>query len=199
MMARMQAMLPRGQSLPRYVSGHETNGAPARGGVHRHVAVVPDLPRRRLLFIAPSLLQRNGLEWREIARDHAQLEHSLEGMNVIRAGPAGRLTLVPATLIVESDPLFAPSRIWESVSYYRVTRHHRRLTDEEALREDIVSELTRIGWPEPSAIEILSTRRGPQGGLSGRIRVAFATTQTGPLAIGSTMHKGGGLFSSDDR
>ena len=86
-------------------------------------------------------------------------------------------------------------RIWESASDYRVTRHRRRLTDEEALRTDVVAELARIGWPEPGALEILSVRHGPRGGLSGRLRLAFVTAQAGPLAIGRTMHKGGGLFA----
>lgn len=199
MLARMQAALPHGQSIPSYVSGHDDNGGPARSGSHRHIAVVSDLPRRRLLFVAPNLLQRNGLEWREIASDHVRLEHALEDMNVLRAGPAGRLALAPAALEVDNDPLFAPSRVWESISDYRVTRHRRRLTDEEALRTDAVAELARIRWPEPSAIEILSTRRGPQGGLSGRLRLAFAAAQAGPLVIGSTLHKGGGLFAGSYR
>ena len=199
MLARMQAALPRGQSVPRYVSGHEDDGRPARGGSHRHVAVVPDLRHRRLLFVAPNLLQRSGLEWREIAGDHGRLEHALEGMNVLRAGPAGRLALAPTALEAESDPLFAPSRVWGSISDYRVTRHRRRLTDKEALRADVVTELSRIGWPEPDTVEVLSVRRGPQGGLSGRLRLAFAKAQAGPLAIGSTMHKGGGLFAGSHR
>ncbi len=199
MLARMQAALPGGQSVPRYVSGHEDNGDPARGGTHRHVAVMPDLPRRRLLFVAPNLLQRGGLGWREIAGDHVRLEHALAGMNVLRAGPAGRLTLAPAALEAEGDPLFAPSQIWESISDYRVTRHRRRTTAKEALRTDVVAELTRIGWPEPDTVEILSVRCGPRGGLSGRLRITFATALAGPLAIGSTMHKGGGLFASSHR
>ncbi len=199
MLARMQAALPRGQSVPRYVSGHEDNGDPARGGAHRHVAVVPDLPRRRLLFVAPNLLQRGALGWREIAGDHVRLEHALEGMNVLRAGPAGRLTLAPAALEADSDPLFAPSRVWESISDYRVTRHRRRLTDEEALRTDAVAELARIRWPEPDTVEVLSAGYGPRGGLSGRLVITFATAQAGPLAIGSTLHKGGGLFASSHR
>ncbi len=196
MLARMQAVLPRSQSVPRYVSGYEDDGRPARSSVHRHVAVVPDLPRRRLLFVAPNLLQRSGLEWREIAGDHARLEHALEGMNVLRAGRAGRLALAPAALEADSDPLFAPSRIWESNSDYRVTRHRRRLKDEEALAVDVAAELARIGWPKPSNVEILSVRRGPQGGLSGRLRLEFAAAQVGPLLIGRTLHKGGGLFAN---
>ena len=93
------------------MSGHGDDGRPASSSVHRHVAVVPDLPRRRLLFVAASLLQRSGLEWREIAGDHARLEHALEGMRVLRAGRASRLALAPAALETDSDPLFAPSLI----------------------------------------------------------------------------------------
>ena len=196
MLARMQAVLPRGRSVPRYVSGHEDDGRPARSSVHRHVAVVPDLPRRRLLFVSPHLLQRSGLEWREIVGDHARLEHALEGMNVLRAGRAGCLALAPAALEADSDPLFAPSRVWESIIDYRVTRHRRRLTDEEALTVDVAAELARIGWPKPSNVEILSVRRGPQGGLSGRLRLEFAAAQAGPLLIGRALHKGGGLFAN---
>ena len=199
LMARMQAALPRGQSLPPYVSGHEEDGSPARGGGHRHVAIVPDLPRRRLLIVAPSLLQRSGVTWQEIRGDHVRLEQALEGMNVLRAGRAGRLILAPAALETECDPLFATSRVWESVSDFRVTRHRRRMTNEDALKVDAVAELGRIGWPEPDTVEVLSVRRGSRGGLSGRLRFAFATAQAGPLAIGSTLHKGGGLFARGER
>ena len=158
--------------------------------------MVPDLPRRRLLFIAASLLQRGGVEWPEIAADHALLERALEGMNVLRAGRAGRLTLAPAVLEVERDPLFAPSVVWKSVSEYRVARHRRRHDDEEELRADVLAELDRIGWPVPAAVKVLATRRGPRGGLSGRLQISFATAQKGPFLIGRTAHKGGGLFAA---
>ena len=194
MLARMQATLPRGQSVPRYVSGHEDDGSPASSGTHRHIAVVPDLPRRRLLFVAPSLLQRGDVSWQQVRDDHAEVERALEGMTVLRAGQAGRLVLSPAALSAQSDPLFAPSQVWESVSDYRVTRHLRRRGDEEALRADVLAELDSIGWPVPAAVEVLSVRRGSQGGLSGRLRLSFAAVQEGPLMIGRTAHKGGGLF-----
>ena len=194
MLARMQTILPRGQSIPRYVSGHEDDGSPASSGTHRHIAVVPDLPRRRLLFVAPSLLQRGGVSWQRVRDDHAGVERALEGMTVLRAGQAGRLVLTPAALSAESDPLFAPSQVWESVSDYRVTRHLRRRGDEEALRADVLAELDRIGWPVPASVEVLSVRRGSRGGLSGRLRLSFAAVQEGPLMIGRTAHKGGGLF-----
>ena len=115
---------------------HEDDGSPARSGTHRHIAVVPDLPRHRLLFVAPSKLQRGGVNWREVRDDHVGVERALEGMTVLRAGRAGRPVLAPSVLDEESDPLFAASREWESVSDYRVTRHRRRLGDQEALTAD---------------------------------------------------------------
>ena len=197
MMARVQRSLRRGERLPAYVSGHEEDGSPAGGGAHRHIAVVADLPRGRLLYIAPDRLQRRSIRQREIEEDHRRTVQALEGMDVLRAGAAGRLILAPAVLDSESDPLFAPARVWESVTDYHVTRHYRGLGDEEALKKDISAELRRRGWPRlrPNSIEILAVRRGPRGGLSGRSRLTFPTAQSGPLLIGRTSHKGGGLFA----
>ena len=195
MMARVQAVLPRGQPIPSYVSGHEDDGSPARDGTHRHIAVVADLPRRRILYIAPSLLSREGHHNSDIRRDHRLVERALQGMEVLRAGRAGQLALAPATIEASGDPLFAPARVWESVSDYRVTRHRRRLSDQEALTADVRSELQRVGWPAPQSVDVLMVRRGPRGGLSGQIRLTFASAQSGPLAIGRTAHKGGGLFA----
>ena len=79
-----------------------------------------------------------------------------------------------------------------------MTRHRRGLGDEEGLRADVIAELTRCGWPLPPAdgIEVLAARRGPRGGLAGRLRLAFRTAQPGPLLIGRGAHKGGGLFAN---
>ena len=116
-------------------------------------------------------------------------------MTVLRAGRAGRLTLALVTVDAASDPLFAPSRAWQSVSDYHVTRHRRRLGDAAALAADAAAELARVGWPAPVSVEVLSVRRGARGGLAGRLRLTFATAQAGPLVIGRTAHSGGGLFA----
>ena len=197
MMARVQAGLPRGVPLPAYVSGHRPDGAPAGDGMHGHVAVVADLPRARLLYLAPSELQRRGVRWRDIEAVHRRTTGALEGMDVLRAGPAGRLTLVAAAVDRDRDALFAPARVWESVTVYDVTRHRRGPSAEEALRVDVAAELQRCGWPRlrPEDIEVTAVSRGPRGGLSGRLRLAFRTVQCGPLLIGRTAHKGGGLFA----
>ena len=112
---------------------------------------------------------------REIEQDHRRTAQALEGMDVLRAGAAGRLTLVPSVLDPEYDPLFAPARVWESVTDYHVTRHHRRLSDEEALKTDIASELERRGWPllRPDAIEVIAAQRGPRGRLSAGCALLF--------------------------
>ena len=196
-MARVQNNLSRGERLPPYVSGHNEDGSPAGGGIHRHIAIVADLPRRRILYLAPNRLQRHGVKWREIERDHDRMARALEGMDTLRAGRAGLLRLAPAQIDEDDDPLFAPSRVWESVTDYDVTRHSRRLGDEEALKTDAATELRRCGWPSlpPEAIVVLALRRGPRGGLAGSLRCTFPTAQAGPLAIGRSAHKGGGLFA----
>lgn len=197
MMARVQALMRHGDKIPTYVSGHRPDGSPAGDGTHRHVAVVADLPRRRLLYVAPSELQRRGVRWRDIEAAHRETAVSLEGMDVLRAGSAGRLTLAPTVVDPDNDPLFAPARVWESVTIYDVTRHHRGPDAEDAIRHDIVAELDRRGWPRlrHECIEVLAVRNGPRGGLSGRLRLTFRTAQTGPLLLGRTAHKGGGLFA----
>ena len=187
------------EKLPLYVSGHNDDGSPANSGHHRHIAVAADLPRQRILYIAPTLLQRSsvGVDWQSIKHNHNQTVKALRGMDVLRAGTAGRLTLAPALIDTADDPLFAFAHKWESVTEYAVTRHRRRLDGEEALKEDVTAELLRCGWPQalPDSIEILSIRRGARGGLAGRLRLSFLTAQCGPLMIGRTAHKGGGLFA----
>ena len=126
--------------------------------------------------------------------DHAWVESALEGMAVLRAGRAGRLSLALAAVEAESDPLFAPSRAWQSVRDYRVTRHRRRLGDTDALMADAAAELARIGWPAPARVEVLSVQRGARRG-AGRLRLTFTTAQAGPLVIGRTAHTGGGSFA----
>ena len=62
----------------------------------------------------------------------------------------------------------------------------------------VLAEFDRIGWPVPAAVEVLATRRGSRGGLTGRLRLVFSTAQKGPLAIGRTAHKGSGLLRLPD-
>ena len=198
MLARVLNGTERNDALALYLSGHKADGSPARDGSHRHIAVVADLPRQRILFVAPTLLQRQDAHGQRIEKEHSATIRALEGMDVLRAGKAGRLALAPAAVDFDEDPLFTPARVWESVTDYDVTRHRRRMSHSDALKADVAAELRRCGWPVPpaSALEVVAVRRGPRGGLSGRLRIAFAAAQRGPLMLGRTAHKGGGLFAA---
>ena len=195
LIARVRDFLPRGQAIPSYVTGHQEDGRPARSGFHRHMAVAVDLPRRRFLYVAPNWLQRHGASWREVSEQHDLVEQALEGMDTLLAGNAGRLAIAPSAPDSDHDPLFAPARVWESVADYQLTRYRRRLTDKQALTSDVLTELCRRAWPVPETVEVLSVHRGPRGALSGRLRITFATVQAGPLLLGRTAHRGGGLFA----
>lgn len=194
MMARVQEQIPSGYIIPTYVSGHHEDGSVARDGTHRHISVVADLAQKRILFIAPNWLQRNGITWHQVQRDHSRLHKALVGMNVLRAGVAGKLSLSSTVVNLETDTLFAPAQIWESVTDFHVTRYRQRTTKEEALKADALAELQRCGWPTPKCIRVLSVQSGPRLGLSGRLRISFVKSESGPLLLGRTIHKGGGLF-----
>lgn len=194
MMARVQPRLPRGGTLPSYVSGHRRDGVPAGDGTHRHIPVVADLLRRRLLYLAPSRLNRRGVHWREIESVHRRTADALRNMDVLRAESAGRLTLIPAVVESDGDPLHTAARVWESATVYDVARHRRGSVVGDALTQDVASKLDRAGWPQPKRIEVFGVRNGSRGGLSGRLRLTFRTAQAGPLVIGRTAHKGGGVF-----
>lgn len=195
MIARVRDSLPRGRTIPSYVTGHDEGGGAARSGFHRHIAVAADLPRRRFLYVAPNWLQRHGVRWRDVSEQHVLVEQALEGMDILLAGNAGRLVIAPSAPDPEHDPLFAPARVWESIADYQVTRYRRRFTDEQALTSDVLAELRRRFWPIPESVEVLSAHRGPRDALSGRLRITFATAQAGPLLLGRTAHRGGGLFA----
>ena len=201
MMARVQARMQKDALLPTYVSGHEPDGRPAgRNERHEHVAVVADLPRSRLLFIAPSELDRRNTQWWKLAAVHARMAQALQAMDMLLTKDGAKLKLRPSMSDPERDPLLRPSRMWETVTPYYVTRHRKRMSADEAVRQDIQSELARCGWPrvKPDRIQVLQTRIGAKGALSAHVRIAFSKAEPGPLLIGRTAHKGGGLFAGSD-
>ncbi|MBV5273381.1 MAG: type I-U CRISPR-associated protein Cas5/Cas6 [Lamprocystis purpurea] len=191
-MARVQAQLARGNPLPAFFSGHAPTGDPLREGNHGHLAFAADLSRHRLLILAPHLIEARaptGWERNQLATLNAAVKDLID----LRAGVAGRLTLLPETVVPDEDPLFAPAQHWESVTDYRPTRHAKRVEAADALVIDVLTEIRRSGIPEP-AVEVLDVAEGPRGGLAGRFRLRFRTAQAGPLLIGRTRHFGGGLF-----
>lgn len=170
-------------TLPVFFCGHEADGTTARRGGHAHLAFVPDLARQRLLVIAPHVF-----EHRELIKDEYDnletLARALAGLNELRAGQAGKLVLEPGKINLDTDPLFAASKLWMATTPYAPTRHAKR-NGRDSLYDDVLQEVQRRQLPVPQMVEKNGTD------LLLRFRIAVR----GPVLLGRTMHFGGGLFS----
>jgi CRISPR-associated protein Csb2 len=186
-MARVQAVLDSSANLALFFTGHEPDGKPARSGGHAHLAFVPDLERKRLLIIAPHII-----EHREASKDERHhletLAQALAGFDVLRAGPNGKLRLAQEHVDMNTDPLFAAATTWVTRSPYVATRHAKR-NGADSLQSDVTAEVRRRGLPAPLVVE-----RRPAAGEGLSLR--FAVAVSGPLLLGKNMHYGGGLFAA---
>jgi CRISPR-associated protein Csb2 len=191
-MARVQETIGDSTSLPPFFSGHEPDGAPAQSERHSHLAFVFDPVGKRLLVVAPHVIDRRAATPDE--RSHLdQLWVALKEMSELTAGSAGLLKLHRTFVDAETDPLFAVSRHWESVTPYLVIRHARGVTPEEALAADLRAECQRRGLPVPRVV-IVEWRGLPRVGLEGRAMLHFDAAVAGPLLLGRSRYKGGGVF-----
>lgn len=177
--------------MPVFFTGHADDAGPARSGAHEHIACMFDTARRRLLILAPHLLERRVRRADESA-DWRRLEDAMSGFEQLRAGAAGLLRVSPARIDPDTDPLFAPSREWTSVTPYRVLRHRKRNDARLALAEDLDSERGRNRLPETeiAVIELDGRFRS----LAGTATLRFPHAVSGPILIGRDRHFGGGLF-----
>lgn len=191
-MARAQAQIGARRTLPRFFTGHESDGSALRRGSHEHLAFAFDPEHKRLYVIAPHLLELRTVRRRE--KDYLeQLDLALRDFVQLRAGPAGLLLLASVPSAVAERQLFANSRRWKTVTPYKPTRHAKRLSPSEALRDDVLAEIHRLGLSTPG-IEVRSVVQGPKGGLEGHLLIDFGRAQSGPILLGRNRHFGGGLF-----
>lgn len=198
LMARVQRWIRRGAALPAYVTGHEADGSPIRGP-HRHVCVQVDTVKNRILMIAPTEIQRGNLDGRSIARAHQLVETAMDGFDELSSRTNGRLRITPTVLENRQDHLVRRSRRWRSVTPYRPTRRTREPCA-ETLRRDLNAELQRRGWPnlQPRRAKILETVATRDQNTAYRLEIEFESEQPGPLVLGRTSHRGGGLFGAVD-
>ena len=194
-MARVQEALGRRVAMPKFSTGHEPDGTPSRDADHSHLAFAIDPPRARLFVVAPHRLQGRQAKWDERASLDT-LDIALQGLIDLRAGASGHLRLGVKAIDTETDLLFRPARVWESVTDYHPTRHAKRMTQTEALVADAKAEIARLGMAQPECIDVLELRAGPRGGVAGRLRLQFRVAASGPLLLGRTRHMGGGLFAA---
>ena len=185
------------KKLPSWFTGHEAEGAPLRGGSHEHLAFIADLARSRVLIVPPHRFDARARRERHHMRT---LADAMQDFSVLRVGKAGVLRLHADTIDAD-DPLLGRSRVWESITPYAATRHPRRESVDAALVADALRELDRRNLPraEVEVTEILE----PFGKPLARLRLRFATAHAGPILLGRTLHKGGGVFgmapSNDER
>jgi CRISPR-associated protein Csb2 len=194
-MSRMQEEQGRGKPLPAFFSGHEPNGAPHRPGHHAHLFYAIDVASEpaQLFIIAPHVVEHRDSNWDE-QRDLKQLEEALARFTILRAGKAGLFKLSALGESAPDDPLFGAARTWVSASPYRPARHPKRgMSVEDALAADVLSECLRRNLPRPE-VEVISYQIGPRGGVQAHIRLTFAVTIEGPIALGKDAHESGGLF-----
>jgi CRISPR-associated protein Csb2 len=191
-LARVQERIGARTMLPAFFSGHADDGAPARSGTHEHLAFGFDAPNKRLLIIAPHVLERRESSKNE--REHLRtLEEALANLYELRAGPSGKLSLLCCQVDMRDDCLFARSSAWKSLTPYRATRHAKLNDPAAALESDLLTECRRNGLPQPE-IEIVKTWGKSGLGLFGEVKLKFHTAVNGPILLGRDRHFGGGLF-----
>lgn len=174
-----------------FFSGHPADSAAPDTAPERHLSYHWDTPRQRFLLLAPHLLQRRRAFQREY--EHlAALDRATDGLHELRVAAAGRFALrrVP---IVDDDPVFAASEVWQSVTPYVVTRHRRVGHPADAIRVDAAGECERLGLPIPT-VQVNSHHSAPDRPLEGRLTLTFPVAVNGPIALGRTALLGGGLF-----
>jgi len=191
-LARVQAVLGDTVALPPFFTGHEMHGTPARSESHPHLFFLFEPGASRLMVMSPHVVERR--EPTEGERQHLHdLDEALAGFCELRAGSMGRLRLRGITIDPDTDPLFAVSRVWESVTPYAVTRHLKQGSAAEALSADLCSECCRRGLPRPVVI-LLELHGIPGAGLNGLARLDFPVPVQGPVILGRSRYLGGGLF-----
>lgn len=191
-MARYQQAIGERRRLPTFVSGHSMNGEPAKGA--ERLSYVFDPGTARLLVIAPHAFRRsNGRVFsKERSCMHVLIE-AMQGFSELRAGSAGRLGLAPLEVDADSDPLIAPSARWTSRTPYVVNRHINGKDAKDALTRDLQASISTAGLPT-AKIRIAKLCSRGQLGLMGFAELDFQTAIEGPILLGRTRHKGGGLF-----
>ena len=122
-MSMVGEKLENARPLRAFFSGHEPDGTPAQSD-HPHLAFAFDPRQRRLLVVAPHVLDRRDATYEE-RQELEILDQALRGFHELRAGAAGLLKLRTAPVNPDTDALFAARRTWESVTPAAVSRLSR--------------------------------------------------------------------------
>ena len=183
--------------LHSYFTGHRDDGAAADSAKDPHLFFACDLRSNRILILSPKVADRRLTDvWKESGH-LKMLRTALRDLQVVRAGIDGVLKLTLTAIDSSADSLFSVSRSWHSATPYTVNRHGRKQTAEAIIKRDVQQECLRRGFPSPE-VEVLSWTAVGGAGLQAIMNLHFPRAIRGPVLIGRTRHKGGGLFLSVD-
>lgn len=179
--------------LDPYVTGHNRDGSPTKRERQPHVAYACDPTTNRLLIFPPQTPNAD-----RFAKQHHAVESATRNLKLLHSASCGSLKIIP---VVEQysadhlDRLTTTSAVWTSLTPYFVSRFAKKTTAEDVIRLDVMSECKRHGLPRPIRVDIDSRKSSSGKGLSAMLTVAFKCPVSGPMLLGKTRHKGGGLFS----
>jgi CRISPR-associated protein Csb2 len=186
--ARVQEQRGRG-ALPASITGHWPDGSPVRDQARLHYLF--DAPRQRLV-----LMMRGDIERGRESEDMRLVRHAMEGFCELRAGAAGLLTLHMQSTGPDIDPLLRAARSWESATPYRVNRYRNLGDAKAAIVVDVIESCHVENIPRPIEVDVVDIFSDARRGLRANLRLHFATAIAGPLLLGRSRYKGGGLFQS---
>ena len=181
--------------VDRLFSGHETDGRAAGTGRHGHVFLAADVDGKwvaKLVVAAPWTVDRST---RPSARKRRLFDAVTRQLTELRAGTYGCFSLQPMPLD-DDDLITAPARTWRSATPYLATRNVKKGADAAAaVTQDVFTECRRRGLPAPVTVSVAGVSTGPSGDQAAAdVEIAFATAVSGPILLGRSSHRGGGLF-----
>ena len=181
--------------VDRLFSGHEIDGRAAGTGRHGHVFLAADIDGEwvaKLVIAAPWTVDRST---RPTVRERRLFDAVTRQLTTLRAGIHGCFLMQPMPLD-EDDVITAAARTWRSATPYLATRNIKKGADAAAaVTQDVVTECRRRGLPAPVTVSVAGVSTGPSGGRpAADVEIAFATAVSGPILLGRSSHRGGGLF-----
>lgn len=194
-MSRVHNVLGLDEALPPFFSGHEPNGAPADSTTQSHLYFACDVEAKRLYVFVPSVVDRSV---KNVPRNYLRsLTLALQGLSQLKAGQAGLLATDKQEVNVHQNRLFRASKFWTSLTPYSVNRHVKKKNVQVAIEQDVLEECLRRGLPRPE-VRVSNWEATSGKALQASVTLCFQKPVAGPVMLGRTRHKGGGLFAAVD-
>lgn len=205
--AARSAVLSRLDEPSETLTGHGTDGGPARG--HSHAMFLPTAEADPARIDHLTVVSRSGLGDAEL--------RALLGIGSLYAYKMPRVRAVLESVGALGDfagqGIFGPSRVWRTltpVAFTKYAKYRRDGRTVDSLESQIISEARQRYGHDVRRVELSGTvgryrpiefsrprMRGDRGGQASGVRIEFEGEIAGPLALGYASHYGMGLFASE--